>query len=82
MNLDPELQEIYYDDYWNPVERNTDYKVSDYIRFYLSTMEAKTPAIKKVYPAFRTYTTCLLYTSYRAARRRYAALEQRSLREE
>ncbi len=57
MNLDPELQEIYYDDYWNPVERNTDYKVSDYIRFYLSAMEAKTPAIKKVYPAFRTYTT-------------------------
>ena len=43
MNLDPELQEIYYDDYWNPVERNTDYKVSDYIRFYLSAMEAKTP---------------------------------------
>ena len=57
MNLDPEHQEAYYDDYWNPVELNTDYKVSDYIRFYLSAMEGKTPAIKKVYPAFRAYVT-------------------------
>ncbi len=55
MNLAPELQDTFYDDYWNPIERNTDYKVSDYIRFYLSAMEGKTPAIKKVYPAFRAY---------------------------
>lgn len=55
MNLDPELQETYYDDYWNPIEHNTDYEVSDYIRFYLAAMEGKTPAIKKVYPVFKTY---------------------------
>ena len=47
MNLDPELQEIYYDDYWNPVERNTDYKVSDYIRFYLSAMERRPPLSRR-----------------------------------
>lgn len=55
MNLGQEQQEAYYDDYWNAVERNTDYKVSDYIRFFLAAREAKTPAIKKVYPAFRAY---------------------------
>ncbi|WP_165246607.1 DUF262 domain-containing protein [Adlercreutzia sp. ZJ141] len=55
MNLDQERQETYYEDYWNAVEKNTDYKVSDYIRFFLAAREAKTPAIKKVYPAFRTY---------------------------
>lgn len=55
MNLDQEHQEAYYEDYWNAVEKNTDYKVSDYIRFYLAAREGKTPAIKKVYPAFRAY---------------------------
>ncbi|ACU95067.1 uncharacterized conserved protein [Cryptobacterium curtum DSM 15641] len=55
MNLNQERQEIYYEDYWNAVEHNTDYRVSDYIRFFLAAREAKTPAIKKVYPAFRTY---------------------------
>ena len=55
MNLDQERQEAYYENYWNVVERNTDYKVSDYIRFYLAAREAKTPAIKKVYPSFRVY---------------------------
>lgn len=55
MNLDQERQEAYYENYWNVVERNTDYKVSDYIRFYLAAREAKTPAIKKVYLSFRSY---------------------------
>ena len=55
MNLDSERQEDYYENYWNAVERNTDYKVSDYIRFYLAAREGKTPAIKKVYPAFRAF---------------------------
>lgn len=55
MNLDQERQEAYYENYWNMIERNTDYKVSDYIRFYLAAREAKTPAIKKVYPSFRIY---------------------------
>lgn len=55
MNLDQERQEVYYENYWNVIEKNTDYKVSDYIRFYLSAQESKTPAIKKVYPSFRAY---------------------------
>lgn len=55
MNLDPNVQECYYDDYWNPIEHNTDYKVSDFIRYYLAAMEGKTPVIRKVYPVFRSY---------------------------
>lgn len=55
MNLDQERQEQYYEDYWNKVELNTDYEVSDYIRFFLAARQGKTPAIKKVYPAFRAY---------------------------
>ena len=38
------------------VRRSPDYKVSNYIRFYLSAREAKTPAIKKAYPYFRSYS--------------------------
>ena len=55
MNLDQERQEAYYEDYWNKVELNTGYEVSEYIRFYLAARQGKTPAIKKVYPAFRAY---------------------------
>lgn len=55
MNLNQDIQEVYYDDYWNAVEINTDYEVSEYIRFYLAAREGKTPAVKKVYPAFRAY---------------------------
>lgn len=55
MNLDQEHQEAYYENYWNVVERKTDYEVSEFIRFYLAAREGKTPAIKKVYPAFRAY---------------------------
>ena len=57
MNLDQEKQEAYYEDYWNKVELNTDYEVSEYIRFYLAARQGKTPAIKRVYPAFRAYAS-------------------------
>ncbi len=55
MNLSAEEQEEYYNNYWNIIEKNTDYKVSDFIRYYLAAKLAKTPAIKKVYPEFRKY---------------------------
>jgi hypothetical protein len=57
MNLEPDIQEAYYNDYWNAIELNTDYAVSEYIRFYLAAKEGRTPAIKKVYPAFRAYAS-------------------------
>ena len=55
MNLDQERQEVYYENFWNKIELNTDYEVSEYIRFYLAARQGKTPAIKRVYPAFRAY---------------------------
>lgn len=55
MNLDQERQVSYYEDFWNKIELNTDYEVSEYIRFYLAARQGKTPAIKRVYPAFRAY---------------------------
>ena len=55
MDLDQERQESYYEDFWNKIELNTDYEVSEYIRFYLAARQGKTPAIKRVYPAFRAY---------------------------
>lgn len=57
MNLDQERQESYYENYWNKVELNTDYEVSEYIRFYLAARQGKTPVIKRVYPSFRAYAS-------------------------
>jgi len=55
MNLDQQHQQAYYENYWNKIEHNTDYNVSEFIRYYLAAKEAKTPAMKKVYPAFRAF---------------------------
>lgn len=55
MNLDQERQELYYDKYWNAIELNTDYQVSNFIRFYLAAVQGKTPAMRKVYQTFRTF---------------------------
>lgn len=55
MNLDQERQELYYDKYWNAIELNTDYQVSNFIRFYLAAVRGKTPAMRKVYQTFRTF---------------------------
>lgn len=55
MNLDQEHQELYYDKYWNAIELNTDYQVSNFIRFYLAAVQGKTPAMRKVYQTFRTF---------------------------
>lgn len=69
MNLDQEYQELYYDKYWNAVEVNTDYEVSDFIRYYLAAITGKTPAKSKVYQTFRTFS-----------RQRYHAPEMDGLR--
>lgn len=55
MNLTQDVQEDYYENYWNVIEENTKYQVSDFVRFYLAAMDGKTPAMRNVYPAFRKY---------------------------
>ena len=55
MGLPKDKQEEYYDNYWNPIEINSDYKVDGYIRDYLSMKKLRIPNVGKVYTAFKDY---------------------------
>lgn len=55
MNLPSELQNNYYERYWNPIEKYTKYDVSGFIRDYLSVKQNSTPAQKKIYIHFKEY---------------------------
>ncbi|MBR3834411.1 MAG: DUF262 domain-containing protein [Lachnospiraceae bacterium] len=55
MGLDSDKQERYYNKYWNKIEKDTDYQVSDYVRHYLTISLGRTPAIKEVYSCFKSY---------------------------
>ena len=55
MGLDPEEQERCYEDYWNAIEKNTNFEVSSFARDWLAAVRRKTPAIKKVYTVFKDY---------------------------
>jgi len=51
------VQEQYYNDYWNKIEINTNYTVSDFIRHYLTMKERVIPNKNKVYQYFKNYVT-------------------------
>lgn len=55
MGLDAQMQEEYYERYWNEIEKNTGYDVSSFARDWLAAVRRKTPAIKKVYSVFKDY---------------------------
>lgn len=55
MGLKSELQEKYYEKYWNKVEENTDYEVDNFLRDYLTMKERKIHNKRKVYFAFKAY---------------------------
>lgn len=55
MDLPEKAQEQCYEKYWNPIEVNTDYDVSSFIRDYLAAVTRKTPAIRRVYHVFREF---------------------------
>ena len=55
MDLPAKQQEEYYDKYWNKIEINTNYSVSDFIRDYLTMKENNIPNKDKVYFHFRKY---------------------------
>lgn len=48
MDLKPSEQEIYYNNYWNKIENNTKYKVSEFIRDYLTTQLHSIPSMSKL----------------------------------
>lgn len=55
MGLPADLQDTYYENYWNKIEECTKYDVSSYIRDYLSVQQQSIPSQKKVYVSFKNY---------------------------
>ena len=50
-------QERFYNEFWNKIEINTNYNVSDFIRDYLTIKERTIPNKNKVYLHFKKYVT-------------------------
>lgn len=57
MDLPEDIQSEYYAKFWNPIEVNTDYDVSSFVRDYLAAVTRKTPVIKRIYQDFRDFAT-------------------------
>lgn len=72
MNLPEDLQNRYYEQYWNIIEANTDYEVSSFIRDYIAAKTRKTPIISRVYPSFRSYAKAFKTDSLLADLLRYS----------
>lgn len=56
MDLTDSEQRDFYERYWNKIERNTGYNVSDFIRHYLTLKERNIPKQDKVYLSFKKYS--------------------------
>ena len=55
MGLSSELQEKYYEAFWNKIEKNTHFKVSDFFKDYLTLKLNRTVVIKDIYFTFNDY---------------------------
>ena len=55
MKLPSDIQNDYYENYWNKIEQNTKYNVSSFLRDFLTYKERKVPNINKVYFTFKEY---------------------------
>ncbi|MDD4697634.1 MAG: DUF262 domain-containing protein [Fermentimonas sp.] len=55
MGLEPKIQEQYYNEYWNKIEKNTDYNVSNFIRDYLTVKQSKITTFSLIYVSFKEY---------------------------
>lgn len=55
MGLPNKQQEIFYEKYWNKIEVKTNYKMSLFIRDYLSVKQQAIPSFSKVYYTFKNY---------------------------
>lgn len=56
MNLEPAVQESYYDKYWNKIEKCSRDGLDGFIRNYLTVKRGVIPTLKGIYPAFKAYT--------------------------
>lgn len=55
MGLKSSKQSLYYQKYWEKIEKFTDNDVSNFTRDYLSIKQQKTPSMHTIYPAFKLY---------------------------
>ena len=55
MDKAPRTQEKFYERFWHPIEKNTHYRVGDFIRDYLTYLRGKTPRKDKVYVEFKGF---------------------------
>lgn len=55
MNLKPDIQERYYDLYWNKIEKNSREELDGFVRNYLTIKKGIIPTMKGVYAAFKAY---------------------------
>lgn len=55
MGLSSTQQEEYYENYWNPIERLTNYKVSAFVRDYLALKQGRVAVINNVHPTFKEF---------------------------
>jgi uncharacterized protein with ParB-like and HNH nuclease domain len=59
INENEDKQKKFYTEFWNPMEVNTQYRVTHFIKDYLTMKERKTPKIESqdIYNAFKEYTS-------------------------
>lgn len=57
MKLDYDDQEKYYTDYWTEIERNTQFKVSNFLRHYLMVKNKKASSINCIYEDFKKFVS-------------------------
>jgi uncharacterized protein with ParB-like and HNH nuclease domain len=55
MKEDTETQNRFYEEYWNKIEKNTNFDVSNFIRDYLTLRERITPKKSRVYISFKKF---------------------------
>lgn len=55
MSLTPADQERLYNDYWNPIEENTDYEPTSFIRDYLTMKQGRIGRISNIYFIFKDF---------------------------
>ena len=55
MGLPAQIQNDYYEKYWNKIELCTNYEVSLFVRDYLSVKQQAIPSMSKIYVTFKNY---------------------------
>ena len=56
MNLAPNIQEQFYDKYWNKIEKCSGNELDGFVRNYLTIKQGVIPNQRKIYFAFKEYT--------------------------